>query len=657
MGNQGGLLQLVALGKQDVFLTGNPQMTWFKLVYRRYTNFAMESQAMYFDGTPDFGKRVTCLVPKRGDLLGQLLLEVSLPALELTTGQKVGYVNSIGHALIQEISIEIGEQEIDRQNGEWMEIWSNYTTTADKQTGFYNMIGKVDGYNPNTLQGPLKLYIPLRFWFCKNPGLALPLLALQYHPIRINMTLRPLNQLYYTPLLTTPACTLLDIKPAKIESLMLWGDYIYLDVEERRRFVSNTHEYLIEQIQYTAPLPIAPGATSATLAMEFNHPIREIFWYIQRDDMTRYHEYFNYSSVGSSEQGIRQDMLEDAVLQFDGFDRFERRDAGYFRLVQPWQHHTVIPEEFYMYSYSFAIRPEDVQPSGSFNASRLDSIILQIDLNPDVVTPPKVSRATLVVGPFSLGATKLSFRIGGTPTIGAAISGPGIAEGSLISYYDGKGTITLNNPTIAAGGSGVPAVNVSIQQIAISSDRSFIVGSFTSGVSSIVYNSGDIPDIGSAIIGAGLAPSTFITSFNSVNNSVGLNISTIGPNLSTTVFTELTTTTGSFTVSAYVSTISTLRYVSGTEPVVGASISGLGSAFSTIAASTVITYFDASGNIGINTSTLGAAGVALVPEVPVTLTETQSQTCITGTLHSRIYAINHNVFRIADGFGGVLFTI
>jgi hypothetical protein len=402
-----------------------------------------------------------------------------------------------------------------------MEIWSNYTTTADKQTGFYNMIGKVDGYNPNTLQGPLKLYIPLRFWFCKNPGLALPLIALQYHPIRINMTLRPLNQLYYTPLLTTPACTLLDIKPAKIESLMLWGDYIYLDVEERRRFVSNTHEYLIEQIQYTAPLPIAPGATSATLAMEFNHPIREIFWYIQRDDMTRYHEYFNYSSVGSSEQGIRQDMLQDAVLQFDGFDRFERRDAGYFRLVQPWQHHTVIPEEFYMYSYSFAIRPEDVQPSGSFNASRLDSIILQIDLNPDVVTPPKVTTGTLVVGPFSLGATKLNFRIGATPTIGAAISGPGIAGGSLISYYE-KGVITLNTPTIAAGGSGIPAVNVSIQQIVTSSDRSFIVGAFSSGVSTILYSTGDIPDIGSAVTGAGLAPSTFITSYNALNNSLGL---------------------------------------------------------------------------------------------------------------------------------------
>ena len=385
MVGQGGLLQLVALGKQDVFLTGNPQMTWFKMVYRRYTNFAIESQPMYFDGTPDFGKRITCNVPRRGDLLSQIILEVTLPALHLLDGTPVSYVNAVGHALIQEVTLEIGEQEIDRQSGEWMEIWSNYTTTKDKQTAFYNMIGKVDGYSPPTLFGPLKLYIPLRFWFCKNPGLALPLVALQYHPIRINLTLRPLNQLFFSQGLTTPLCTTLQVKPVSITDLMLWGDYVYLDVEERRRFVSSTHEYLIEQVQYTAPIPIAPGATSGSLRFEFNHAVRELFWYVQRDAMTRYHEYFNFSSLGTFEVGTRTDILLDAVLQLDGFDRFQVRDAGYFRLVQPWQYHTVVPEEFFMYSYSFALRPEDAQPSGSMNASRMDSMVLQVNINPTLV--------------------------------------------------------------------------------------------------------------------------------------------------------------------------------------------------------------------------------------------------------------------------------
>ena len=385
MVGQGGLLQLVAVGKQDVFLTGNPQMTWFKMVYRRYTNFAIESQPMYFDGTPDFGKRITCNVPRRGDLLSQIILEVTLPALHLLDGTPVSYVNAVGHALIQEVTLEIGEQEIDRQTGEWMEIWSNYTTTKDKQTAFYNMIGKLDGYSPPTLFGPLKLYIPLRFWFCKNPGLALPLIALQYHPIRINLTLRPLNQLFFSQALTTPLCTTLQVKPVSITDLMLWGDYVYLDVEERRRFVSSTHEYLIEQVQYTSPIPIAPGATSGSLRFEFNHAVRELFWYVQRDAMTRYHEYFNFSSLGTFEVGTRKDILLDAVLQLDGFDRFQVRDAGYFRLVQPWQYHTVVPEESFMYSYSFALRPEDAQPSGSINASRMDSMVLQVNIEPSLV--------------------------------------------------------------------------------------------------------------------------------------------------------------------------------------------------------------------------------------------------------------------------------
>jgi hypothetical protein len=392
---QGGLLQLVAHGKQDVFLTGNPQMTWFKMVYRRYTNFAIESQPMYFDGTPDFGKRITCLVPRRGDLLGQIILEVTLPAIKLTTGDPVSYVNSIGHALIQEITVEVGEQEIDRQNGEWMEIWSSYTTTTDKQTGFYNMIGKVDGYNTPNFFGPQKLYIPLRFWFCKNPGLALPLIALQYHPVRINLTLRPLSQLFESYALTSPTCSTLEVSPVSITELMLWGDYIHLDVEERRRFVSNTHEYLIEQVQYTSLIPIPPGATSAMLRLEFNHPLRELFWYIQRDDMLRYHEMFNYSSLGIYETGTRGDILVDTVLQLDGFDRFQVRDAGYFRLVQPWQHHTVIPEDFFVYSYSFAIQPEAVQPCGSLNASRIDSIVLQVNITPNCVgTPPGTTIAS-----------------------------------------------------------------------------------------------------------------------------------------------------------------------------------------------------------------------------------------------------------------------
>ena len=391
MTGNGGLLQLVAIGKQDIFLTGNPEITWFKMVYRRYTNYAIESQVMYFDGDPDFGKRLSCLVPRRGDLLGPMILEITLPALTLTDGTPVSYVNAIGHAIIDEITLEIGEQEIDTQTGEWMEIWSNMTTTTMQRNGFNDMIGKVDDYIAPQNFGPIKLYIPLRFWFCKNPGQYLPLLALQYHPIRINLKLKPLQSLFFSSALAVAGkCDTLSVNPVKITDMRLYGDYVYLDVEERRRFVSNTHEYLIEQVQYTSPISIPIGATSSAVRLEFNHPVRELLWYVQRSVMASYHEYFNYSSTSILEAGARADLLQDALVQLDGYDRFDRRDAGYFRLVQPYYHHTVVPNNLFIYNYCFALRPEELQPSGSLNASRIDSFVLQMNIVPDSgATPPR----------------------------------------------------------------------------------------------------------------------------------------------------------------------------------------------------------------------------------------------------------------------------
>ena len=393
----GGLLQIVAKGKQDVFLTGNPQISWFKMVYRRYTNFAVESQPMYFDGTPNFGKKMTCTVPRRGDLLGPIFLEVTLPALTYSDGSPVQWVNAIGHALIQEVTIEVGEVEIDKQTGEWMEIWSRYTVPDSKEQGFYNMIGKVDNYNLSPGIG--KLYIPLQYWFCRNPGSYLPLLALQYHQVRINLTLRPLSDLMIPDPASVNNPSVPCIPPYNTANnsidLMLYGNYVYLDTDERRRFVSKEHEYLIEQVQFTR-FAIPATASSVTVPVEFNHPIKEFFWYIQRDDLVRNNfannkntiEWFNYSSLGIYEAGVRTDLFTQATIQFDGFDRFYARDAGYFRLVEPFLHHTVIPKDSYIYSYALALRPEEAQPSGSANASRIDSIVFQVTLN-TTTNPPR----------------------------------------------------------------------------------------------------------------------------------------------------------------------------------------------------------------------------------------------------------------------------
>lgn len=404
----GGLLQLVATGKQDAFLTGNPQISFFKMVHRRHTSFSVESQPMYFDGTPNFGQRISCLVPRRGDLLGKMYLEVTIPLIKDTEGNALSYTNSIGHSLIQEITFEVGEQEIDRQTGEWMEIWTQLTTPPGQRQALNEMIGRFEPYNilglkPGIKSDGFRLLIPLQFYFCNNPGMYLPLLALQYSPIRINLTLRPLKDLFWVPppqppgnqANWKPSCTIQVDCTTPITNMMLWGEYVYLDVEERRRFVSETHEYLIEQVQYTPPHAVPAGQNTTTVHVEFNHPIKEMMFVIQRDSMRDRNEWFNYSNLAigevmpdsirpylnSNSPAGRLDLLTDAVLQLDGYDRFMVRPANYFRLQQPYDHHTVTPVNSFIYNYSFALRPEDSQPTGTMNASRIDSIVWQMNLN------------------------------------------------------------------------------------------------------------------------------------------------------------------------------------------------------------------------------------------------------------------------------------
>jgi hypothetical protein len=442
----GGLLQLVAVGKQDVFLTGNPQISFFKMVYRRYTNFAMESQAMYFDGTANFGQRISCLIPRRGDLLGNIYLDVQLPGLTNTVdGSAVSYVNSIGNALIREISFEVGEQEIDRQTGQWMYIWQQLTTSASQRDALNLMLGEMNSpyqppeNKPGPYTGDLHLYIPLQFYFCRNPGLYLPLLALQYHPIRINITLAPLNTLFYNPSASTSLKCVNNtyINPANITGMLLWGDFVFLDVEERRRFVAKSHEYLIEQIQYTPLISVSPFQTQVTIQTDFNHPIKEFIFICQRDFMSQVNEPFNYSSFAINEVvdisamnfgcdfygngGIniksnntnyyRTDLISQALLQLDGYDRFQIRDAPYFRLIQPYDHHTTTPVQQFIYCYSLALRPEDAQPTGTLNASRIDSVNWQITMNPVLNVPATGNSQTSVRGACTIRIYAVNYNV------------------------------------------------------------------------------------------------------------------------------------------------------------------------------------------------------------------------------------------------------
>lgn len=416
MSNSGGLLQLVATGRQDIYLSGNPQTTFFRQVYRRYTNFSIETQRIPFDTAVDFNKLITTTIPRSGDLLTALVLEIMLP--EITTAgpvlekknscgiatepetdyatirESVSWVNGIGYAMIDYVSIWIGQQEIDRQHGEFMYLWTQLTTPGSKKTGVQFMIGQQQGFNDTTQNSALKLFVPLNFWFSKNPGLALPLIALQATPIRIYIKLKNgydmlfRNSLANAVLNNTPCPATIIDKPVFVSDMILWGDFVYLDTEERRRFVSSKHEYLIEQTQQQKKFSVPVNAKSATIPLTFNHPLKEIIWVAQQDRMIAAHEPFNFGSRMLNEYGVPNiDLISTALLQFDGYDRFEERSAEYFRLVQPWQRHTAIPEDF-IYVYSFSLAPEAAQPQGACNASRINSMVLQVKMNDNVVSRP-----------------------------------------------------------------------------------------------------------------------------------------------------------------------------------------------------------------------------------------------------------------------------
>ena len=241
------LLQLVAKGRQDVYLTGTPQFTFFKHVYRRYQPFAIESIPIEMDGTPNWGQRISCLIPRYAELLSQLFLEVDLPALPDSSNgaQHNCWGNDIGHALLSDISIEIGEKEIDKHTGQWLQIWDELTVPVGVRDGYNQMVGHFEQYPPPAaaVAGGLKLSIPLRFWFCRSIGAALPLIALQAHPIRIIIHLAPFQKLWLscqapaTP--EEPCPTIPPVAPTRIQ---LFGDYVYLDTEERRMFASRQHE-------------------------------------------------------------------------------------------------------------------------------------------------------------------------------------------------------------------------------------------------------------------------------------------------------------------------------------------------------------------------------------------------------------------------------
>ena len=534
-------MQLVAYGAQDVYLTGNPQITFWKVTYRRYTNFSIESIEQTFNGQADFGRRVTCTISRNGDLAYRTYLQVTLPeinqamanqfngtATSPNNGVYARWLDFPGEQLISQVEVEIGGQRIDRQYGDWMHIWQQLTLTAEQQRGYYKMVGNttqltfitdpsfaaIDGpcssdaprqvCAPRNALPETTLYVPFQFWYCRNPGLALPLIALQYHEVKINLDLRPIDECLWavSSLGDCDSSTALKVRTAYNQSLVaasLYVDYVFLDTDERRRMAQNPHEYLIEQLQFTGDESV--GSSSNKIKLNFNHPCKELIWVVQPDENVDYcsslecnqllfktmgAQPFNYTDAidalpnaihafGGPEavggdvnsfvdaSGLFQDAgaidvetlsnswwnapqgsggvnispahpntadtysqpqlghpdidnsgvsdagtfvlsetsvdlhcwgenpVVTAKLQLNGQDRFSEREGTYFDLVQPYQFHTRSPDTG-INVYSFALRPEEHQPSGTCNFSRIDNATLQLVLSNACVEGTKTAK-------------------------------------------------------------------------------------------------------------------------------------------------------------------------------------------------------------------------------------------------------------------------
>lgn len=434
----GGILQLSAYGSADIAIVGNPQVTFFKTLYKRHSMFSMESIEQSWNGEANFGRSVTTTIARTGDLVTNIYLEITLPDLSTYTYRhvdgltsidpaKVRYVNSIGHALLKSVELEIGGFRVDKHVGEWMDIWGELSTPEGKVRGFNEMIGKYPDYDAEDTTG-LKssskertYYIPLVFYFNRNYGNALPLISLQFHEVRLLFEFRNYLECLRHP--TAQIASALDSagNPLSFKNARVYADFVYLQQEERRRYAQIPHEYLIEQVQFQGDVPVLGyPQTAQKVTINFSHPVKELIWvytseFNYRTDTLYGNDIFNYSLAHTNMPDYPDDDLVGAFqeevftsvnLVLNGTQRFSERKGSYFRLVQPYQHHTRTPNR-HIHCYSFALNPEEHQPSGQINLSRIDNAAFIFNFN------ERVTRGRIKVFAFGYNVLRIQSGLAG----------------------------------------------------------------------------------------------------------------------------------------------------------------------------------------------------------------------------------------------------
>ncbi len=380
----GGLMQLVAYGAQDVYLTGNPKVTFFQAVYKRHTNFAMENIEQTTNGNPSNNGRISVTVARNGDLIGDMYVELTSKVTGTKSADAID-CNWVAERAIKTAELSIGGQRIDKHYQRWWRMYSELYLDESKKANWGKMTS-----------GKGQVFLPLIFFFNRNPGLFLPLIALQYHEVRIDFDLTSEFEDYFN-----------------LNTFKVWGNYVYLDTEERRRFAQKGHEYLIEQVQHTGVDSVAAGETKQ-VRLSYNHPIKELVWAVAPASSANAKLWNFTSNVGAADVVLESDptdpnlsncyvpitqacgvplfssegslrLIEEGAsgegsvgpvesfkLVLNGQDRFKEQTGKYFNQVQAYNHHSGSPMPG-IYSYSFALKPEEHQPTGTCNFSRIDN--------------------------------------------------------------------------------------------------------------------------------------------------------------------------------------------------------------------------------------------------------------------------------------------
>jgi hypothetical protein len=402
----GGLIQLVSKGLIDNFITDIPEITFFKYVFHRYSNFAIEIYEDTFSGSSSFGSLAECRINPYGDLISNLILHIELPSLNEHNSLTdicikeicdcyctkcnrsidktvFSWANGIGHLIIDYVELQIGGKTMDRQSGEWLNIWTDLTLTSEKRQGYNEMIGKKEptNFNYNSYTGSMSLFVPLNFWFCRDIGYALPLVSIFYEDVKVRVKWRNFHDCYISNIHNAKR------NPIHNFNCSLLVDHIFLDIVEREKFIKENQTYVIDQIQHME-MSFAKAVKCPKIDISsFFGSVRELIWAVQRSDIGFKEEdmlgndWYNYSINKNRLINIKTNINEtfaSAKFILNGIERFREMKSTYFRLVQPYQYHTKIPNN-YIYLYSFSIKPEQLQPSGMCNFSVYSNITLQLN--------------------------------------------------------------------------------------------------------------------------------------------------------------------------------------------------------------------------------------------------------------------------------------